>query len=228
MAPQSFTTSSRASSIIGDLLEDSSTRRVPFWLSICAVLLPLACRRLIAFGVALCLGLFAFDFLHNLTYNVHADHLPVHEWKMVLDFTCLSSILLSFGMPYTAIRYGLKNEFTRQTIFTWGLASMVTAYWWVSYATVTCVSLGVCGLLCSVLSADRRRALLASVFALGLGIVMYLVLSWYALRQLAHSSHPVLGRLGFPVFALGLAVQPVIYSRIHALVWRDTYKTELS
>lgn len=224
-----FTTSSRAGSIVGDLLEDSTgRRRVSFWLSVATVLLSLVWRHLVALGAALAVGLLAFDFLHNLAYSVYAVHLPVHQWKVMFDLTCLSSTLLSFGVPYSAIRYGLKNEFTQQTIVTWALASIVTAYWWVPFVTAACGLLAACSLLCSVLSAERRRALMASVAGLGLGVATYLAFGWYALEQLAHSSRPVLGRLAFPIFALGLVLQPVIYSRIHALFWRDGPKTEPS
>jgi hypothetical protein len=136
-----FRTPSHASSIVGDLVEDSVGRaRVTLWLSVCAVLLALAWRHLVAFAIALCLGLFAFDFLHNLAYNGYAAYLPVRGWRMPFDLVCLAGILLSFGMPYTAIRYGLKNEFTRQTLAIWGLTRIVAVYWWVPFVSITCAA----------------------------------------------------------------------------------------
>src|SRR5262249_28573790 len=90
-----FTSEGRAASIAGDLFEEYWGRgHARFWLSVSGVLLSFVWRRSLAFALALCLGLYSFDFLHNLVSSVQEIYQPAHALRLLLDFVCLASILL--------------------------------------------------------------------------------------------------------------------------------------
>jgi hypothetical protein len=221
-----FTSEGRAASIAGDLFEEYWVRgHARFWLSVCGVLLSFVWRGSLAFAVALCLGLYSFDFLHNLVYNVHEIHQPAHALKPLLDFVCLASILFSFGMAYSAIRFGVRDAFTQQIVVAWGLGCILSAYWWISPVAIACTLLGAWNVLSSALNATRRRALIASVLALGFGIAIHAITS-YLVKNLAESHVPIFNRLAFYVFTLSLVLQPLIYPRIHAIFSLDKLRTD--
>ena len=214
-----YTTEACAASIIGDLIEDRHERGgIGFWWSLCTILWSFVWRRALAFAVALVFGLISFDFLHNLMYTVHATYVPSGEWGIWLDFICLTSILLSFGMAYTAVRYGVKDIFAQQVIALWGLTAILSAYWWMPVVTVAVTILGVSFLLFSFFFAPRRQALLASVVALSFAVAVYWLASFF-MQNLAGSHVPVFNNLAFYVFTLGLALQPGVYSRVHTIFW---------
>lgn len=216
-----FTTVSRAASIVGDLIEECGDRgRLALWWSLSAVFFSLVWRRGLAFAVALSVGLTSFDFLHNLVYN--ANVLPPNEWRPLLDFVCLASILLSFGMTYTVIRYGLKDAFTHQVTAVWALACVLSAYWWIPIVRIGAVLFGACILLSAIRSVPRRRSLLAAILALGFGLVAYLVFGQYLMQGLAESHQPMLKRLAFYALSFGLVVQPAFYSYAHAKFSKNT------
>ncbi len=211
-----------------------------FWLSVAAILLSLAWRRSLAFAAALCLGLFSFDALQNFIYGVNAAHRPPHEWMPLLAlsvhmgwlfaFLCGIGVLLSFGMPYTTIRYGLKDPFTQQILTVWGLASILILYWWIPMVTAACAVLAVSGLVYSATSRPRRRALVALVVALGLSFAGAGLLSWYlssrlyqisAAPALLHTPRMALKHLALTTFFLGWLIQPSIYSRVHHAFFGD-------
>jgi hypothetical protein len=181
-------------------------------------------RRGLAFAVALSLGLGSFDFLHALVYHVQAAHLPSNAWKPLLDFVCLASILLSIGMAYTVIAYGLKDAFTQQVTSVWGLACLLTAYWWVPAVRLAAIVFGAWVLLCAIWFPAHRRALLATIVAISSGIAAYLIFGWYVMQSLAASDHAVFKELPFFVAIFSLAIQPVIYALVRAMFWRNTLR----
>jgi hypothetical protein len=208
--------------MVGDVIEECGDRgRIALWWSVCAVFFSLVWRRGLAFVVALAVGLASFDFLHNLVYNVDGAYLPSNAWRPLLDFVCLASILLSFGMAYSVIRYGLKDAFTHQVTALWGLASLLSAYWWIPVVRIGAVLFGFLILLSAIRSAARRRALQAAILALGFGVVAYVVFGHYLMPGFAASHQHIFQRLEFYVFSLGLVVQPAIYSYVRAAFWRN-------
>jgi hypothetical protein len=214
-----YTTEACAASIIGDLMEDRHGRgSIGFWRSLLTILWSFVWRRALAFAVALVFGLISFDFLHNLMYGVHAAYLPSGEWRILLDFICLTSILLSFGMAYTAVRYGMKDTFAQQVIALWGLTSTLSAYWWMPVILVAVTILGMSFLLFSFFSAPRRQALLASVVAISFAVAVYWLASFF-MQNLAGSHVPLFNNMAFYAFTLGLALQPTVYSRVHTIFW---------
>lgn len=222
------TTKARAASIIGDLIEDGHGRGgIGFWWSLCTILCSFVWRRAIAFAVAVIFGLTSFDFLHNLVYIVHAAYVPSNEWRTLLDFACLASILLSFGMAYTVARFGVKHVFAQQVIALWGIASILSVYWWKPIVVAAVTVLGTCFLLLSLFSARRRRALKASIVALAFAIGVYGVAS-FSMQNLAEVHAPAFKNLAFYVFTLGLVLQPAVYSRVHTIFWRDKLQTGAS
>jgi len=219
------TTQARAASIMGDLIEDGHGRGgIDFWWSLCTILCSFVWRRAVAFAVAVIFGLISFDFLHNLAYSVHAAYVPSNEWKMLLDFACLASILLSFGMAYTVARFGVKDVFAQQIIALWGMASILTVYWWKPVVMAAVTILGTCFLLFSLFSKRRRQALMASILALAFAIGVYWFAS-FSMQNLAEAHASAFKNLAFYVFVLGLVLQPAVYSRVHTIFWRDKLQT---
>lgn len=214
-----YTTKVCAVSIIGDLIEDRhESGSIGFWRALFAILWCFVWRRTLAFAVAVVFGLICFDFLHNLMYSVHATHLPSGQSRILLDCICLASILLSFGMAYTAVRYGVKDTFAQQVIALWGLTSILSAYWWMPVVMVAVTILGVSLMLRSFFSEPTRQALLAVVVALSFAVAVYWLACFFA-QNLAGSHVPVFNNLAFYVFVLGLALQPTVYSRVHDMFW---------
>lgn len=226
-----FTSRSRAASTVGDLLEASHHKGIVwFWLAIAAILLSFVWRRSLALGAALCLGFFSLDALQNFIYGIDAAHRPPYEWMGLFGPLCVIGVLLSFGMPYTAIRYGLGDPFSRQILTFWGLASILILYWWIPLVPAACAMLCISSLVYSAMSASRRRASVAFVVALGLSFAAAALLSRYlttwlyhisAVSALSRTSWMALKRLAFTTFWLGWIIQPYIYSRVHRIFFGD-------
>ena len=226
-----FTSRSRAASTVGDLLEASDHKGiVRFWASVAAVLLSLAWRRTLAFAAALCLGFFSLGVLENVNYGIDPAHRPPHEWIALFDTLNVIGILLSFGMSYTTIRYGLRDPFSRQILTFWGLASILILYWWIPMVPVACVVLCISSFVYSVMSASQRRALVAFVVALALSFAGAALLSRYlttwlyqisSAPALSRTSWMALKRLAFTTFWLGWTIQPYIYSRVHRMFFEE-------
>ncbi len=226
-----FTSRSRAASTVGDLLEASHHKGIFwFWLSVAAILLSLAWRRFLAFAAALCFGLFSVSALQEFIYGVGAAHRPPHEWIPLFAILNVTGVLLCFGMPYTTIRYGLKDAFTQQILATWSLTSILILYWWIPLVPAACAVLGVLVFACVAMSAPQRRALVAFGMALGLSFACAALLSRYltsrlyqisAAPALLHTPRMALKRLALATFFLGWLIQPFIYSRVHQAFFGD-------
>ncbi len=228
-----FTPRSRAASTVGDLLEASHHQgMVWFWLSVAAILLSLAWRRSLAFAAALCLGLFSFGALQNFIYGLNAAHRPPHEWIPLFRFLNVIGILLCFGMPYTTIRYGLKDPFTQQILSFWGLVSIFILYWWIPLVPAACAVLAVSGFVYAAMSAPQRRSLVAFVVALSFSFAgaalfsRYLTSRLYQVSAMPSLSHTpliwhFLKQLAAGTFFLGWLIQPSIYSRVHQMFFGE-------
>lgn len=231
-----FTSRSRAASTVGDLLEASPRNGIVwFWRSVAAILLSLAWRRSLAFAAALCLGLFSLDALQNFIYGVNVAHRPPHEWIPLFGFLNVTGVLLCFGMPYTTIRYGLKDAFTQQILATWGLTSVLILYWWIPLVPAACAVLGVLVFAHAAMSRPRRRALAAFAVALGLSFACAALLSRYlasrlyqfsAAPALLHTPRMALKHLALATFFLGWLVQPSIYSRVRHAFFGDNSRED--
>ena len=226
-----FTSRSRAASTVGDLLEASDHKGIVwFWLSAVPVLLSLAWRGCLAFSAAFCFGLFFYELLPGIFFGISETHRPPHGWIALFDLVCAAGILLSFGMAYTTIRYGLKDPFTLQIVTAWGLACVFSIYWWMPIVRAACLLLGVSMFVYSLISAPRRRALMALVVALGLSFAGAALFSWYVTSKLSqisampdplHTPWMTLKQLAEVAFLLGLLIQPFIYSRVHRMFFVD-------
>jgi hypothetical protein len=226
-----FTSRTRAASIVGDLLEASDRKGIAwFWLSAVPVLLSLALRACLAFSAAFCFGLFFYELLPGIFFGISQTHRPPHGWTALPDLVCAAGILLSFGMAYAAIRYGLRDPFTLQIVTAWGLACVFSVYWWMPIVQAACPLLGVSMFVHSMISAKRRRALMALVVALGLSFAGAALFSWYLTSKLSQIS-AMPGPLHMPwmalkqpaevAFLLGLLLQPFIYSRVRSIFFGD-------
>ena len=213
-----FTSRTQAASIVGDIVESGGNRGdLHFWSSFFPVLCSMALRGCIAYAAALGLGLFSHDFLNNLVFTTNAAHQPPHGWKFLFDFVCLVSILLSFAVPYLAIRFGLNDAFTQQVVLGWGLACVFSVYWWIPAVSVVCIVLTAADLVSSIISANRRRTVLAFVVALGFSSAVTAFFSQYLTEWFASSPQPLLKQLAFTVYTVGWVIQPAIYSCVRGI-----------
>jgi hypothetical protein len=210
-----FMSRTQAASIVGDIVESGGNKGdLHFWSSFFPVLCSMSLRGCIAYAAALGLGLFSHDFLHSLVFTANAAHQPPHGGKFVLDFVCLVSVLLSFAVPYLAIRFGLNDAFTQQVIFAWGLACVFSVYWWIPAVSVVCIVLTAANVISSIISTNRRRTVLAFFVALGISSAVAAFFGEYLTEWFARSPQPLLKQLAFTIYTLGWVIQPAIYSRV--------------
>lgn len=213
-----FTSRTQAASIVGDIVESGGNKSgFHFWSSFIPVLCSMALRGCIAYAAALGLGLFSHDFLHNLVFTANAAHQPPHGWKFLFDFVCLVSVLLSFAVPYLAIRFGLHDAFTQEVVFGWGLTCVFSVYWWIPAVSVVCIVLTAGGLVSSIISANRRRTMLAFVVALGISSAVAAFFGQNLTEWFARSPQPLLRQLAFIVYTVGWVIQPAIYSCVRGI-----------
>lgn len=170
-----FTDRSRASAIVGDLLEVTPQQESPlFWLSVLGVLLSLTWRSIAAFGGALlCMCL-----LHALTEPHHAPirslflaHPPPDTWIPFLSLFALIVDSLWMATPYALIRYGLHDRFAQVTLVLCVPFTLILFFWFVP--TILFTSLGIVAviLLVSMSFVQPRKAVLALTAATALGYV---------------------------------------------------------
>jgi hypothetical protein len=174
-----FTDRTRAASIVGDLLEGATEQETSrFWWSVAGIVLSLTWRRPIAFVAALFMGLYSLGALPTAIYSLYATHRPPGEW--VPFFAVLSGlgVLLWMTAPYAAIRYGFRDGFAQLALALCGLITIVIFCWWIKALDITCVALALLVFVTSVVSPQRRRALLALVASLAFGFAGVLLASY--------------------------------------------------
>jgi hypothetical protein len=174
-----FTDRSRATGIVGDLLE-TATRRGTFWfwLSVGGIVLSLIWRRTIAFVVAFYGGLF-WRHVFLVLVEEHTRPNAFYAWdpRSPLSSVMWFGVVLSMATFYAAIRYGLRDKFAQLALGLWGLFTIVMLYQSIPVVTVLSIALALSILFASVRSAQRRRASLA----LGAALVFAFVASLLSL-----------------------------------------------
>jgi hypothetical protein len=166
-----FIKPNRASSIIGDLFEANKQREsLRFWLSFTGVLLSLTWRRPVAFVVSALFGLSSLAILINSIFGIDVySPSPPDTWVPIFVVLSGLDILLWIAAPYTAIRYGFRDSFTRLSAAFCGLVTAFIFLWWIPAVTVTCIALFFSLIVHSVVSPRRRRVLVSLCIALALG-----------------------------------------------------------
>jgi hypothetical protein len=208
-----FIKPSRAASIVGDLLEANEQRGTSrFWLSFAGILISLTWRRPVAFVASALLGLFSLAALINPIHGTDVySPLPPEIWVPIFMVLSSLGVLLWMTAPYTAIRYGFRDSFTRLSAAFCGLVTTFIFWWWIPAVAVTCIALFFSLLVHSVVSARRRRALIALGIALafgyGGGLLTYYLATKYFLPY-------------FPFWLplLAVAILTTACSRMHRLL----------
>jgi hypothetical protein len=174
-----FTDSSRAASIVGDLLETAAQQgTLWFCLSVATVVLSLIWRRATAFVAAVYVAQFSITGFRALVFGIHAVHRPHDPWEPLLFSLAVFAAVLWTAAVYAAIRYGPRDKFAQLALGFCVLITMAILYWWIPIVTVTCMALAFSILVASVFSAPWRRALVVLAVALAFGFAG-VRLSWY-------------------------------------------------
>lgn len=162
----------RASSIIGDLLETEAERGTFwFWLSVARILLSLCWRRAIAFVAGVYAAQFSITAFRALVFDIRAVHKPRDPWEPLLSSLTVFATLLWIAAAYAAVRYGLRDKFAQLALGFCILITVAILYWWIPIATVTCIALAASIFVASIWSAHWRSALVALTIALAFGFV---------------------------------------------------------
>jgi hypothetical protein len=174
-----FTNRSRAVSIVGDLLETRPQKgSVWFWMSVARVVLSLTWRSPLAYLAALCFG---FVSIRALNFSVlgrySAHHATLSFFGLFSDLSRLG-LFLSFGLTYTAIRFGLRDSLVRHILGAWALIVAVVFYGTIPVVAISGAALGVCLVAYSATSAQRRKGLLAFAVATSVGAGFVLLSSY--------------------------------------------------
>lgn len=166
-----FTERSKAASIIGDLLEASVQKGTSwFWLSVARIVVSLSWRRCVGFAVAFYLGLYSLGFFQMPIYGIHAAHRPPHVWMPFFAVLTGLGIMLWMAAPYTAIRYGFRDNLSQLAVAFCALITIFFFYWWIAVVAAMCIVGGLLVLIVSLVSAERRGALLGLAVALVFGV----------------------------------------------------------
>lgn len=228
-----FTDRSRAASIVGDLLETAEEEgTLWFWVSVGTVI----SRPIIAFVATFYIGLF-----WRREFTIQANILPYQSrpnlWRLIVEClrlgippgnmselhfraVWLGTVLWMF-VPYTAIRYGLRDKFAQLALGFCCLVTVAVFFWWTPVVTIACIGLALPFFIVGVRSAMWRRALVALtaalVFAFAGGLLsMYLRVAlekefYYALARSGLSGRTVI----FFFWLLAVWITTTACARVH-------------
>lgn len=225
--------SSRAASIIGDLLEAVPQKGAGwFWRSVAGVVLSLAWRRTFGFAAAFWFGIYSAGAQETPIYGHHGldfSHRPSHIWIPFVILLRGVCSLLAFATPYASFRYGVKDRFVRQIFVVWLLSNVFISFWWIPAVTVTSGAIGVAFFFHSIISARERKALSAFIVALGLSLVAALLsaltfhalFTWYIATDLDDTHWKLSVAAGSLVMWFAVLIQTSIYSRVHRLFFEN-------
>jgi hypothetical protein len=211
---------SRATSLVGDLLEmmpDHGT--LWFWRSVAGVVLALTWRRALAFYAALRIGLWALGGLSEPIWGAAAPHRPPEEWMPLFKALSIAGLLLSFAAPYAAIRFGLRDVFSRQILCAWSLCALPIFYWWVPGAPLILTVLAAAFVVHSLISPPYGKALAFLTAALCVATLGGLS-TFYVAALISRSHRPVLESTLWGCLYLwsSVLIQTSVYSRAHHLL----------
>ncbi|HTS35522.1 MAG TPA: hypothetical protein VMH04_07625 [Candidatus Solibacter sp.] len=176
---------SRASTVVGDLLETTQRRGdLWFWTSVASVIVWPFWRKLFGYIAAFFLADYVSDVLSHSIHNVYATHQPTMNIAMLLGALEIVAKLLWMNSAYSLFRFGFKDHFAQLALALSGLATASVYFWWSRPVILPCLFALTLVIFLSVLTASRRAALLALTGAVGLGFV-----GWYAVVVGANVLH---------------------------------------
>ncbi len=227
-----FTTRDRASSITGDLLESVPQKGMLwFWTSVARVVFSLTWRRSIAFlGAASFLWIGSWLVVRRVINLFLYHHLTALNWQLII--LNQTGIILFVGFVYAAIRYGLKDLLVRHVFAAWILIAIaLVAYRVMPPVDVACLVLGICLLIYSAISAQRRKGLFALTLSLAfsagwirLSSRLIVLLSSAYRRHTPPITRP--SHLYISVYFVWVLGMTFIFSMVHSLFFERTPRSD--
>jgi hypothetical protein len=219
-----FMSRGQASSTIGDLLEALPHKGVAwFWASVGGIILSLTWRRSLAFVAAFCFGFYALGALQLPIYSIHTAHRPPHNLMPFFILLGDAGILLSFGVAYLTVRFGLKDSFVRHILAVWVLVVAFIFCWWIPVIANVCGIIAICAFIYMVMSVPGRRKLVALALALGLSFVGA-SLALYVMDTLQNVAR--LSPLISTAALFAVLIQTSIYSKVHCMFFESKSRDE--
>ncbi|HEY2038708.1 MAG TPA: hypothetical protein VGG95_03535 [Edaphobacter sp.] len=240
-----FTSAQEAAAVIGDLEEQRPQKGVLwFWASLTGFLFLLCWRRLLALLAAFYLS---SKFFPVAILSTKSHHHPRESW--VLPLLALTAVVYFLWMAciYAAIRYGLRDKMTQQSLLWCGIVTATFVSW--DHPAVVYLTFALGGLqiiLSMAKPAGRRQFLMAAEFlvvatTVGTGLVSYLsilILLRFGFSTLYSATGPsviVLGHspiswIKFPLSFMAAWATTSVYSRMHSWVsqWNEPTTTNES
>ncbi len=219
-----FMSRGQASSTIGDLLEALPGKGIAwFWASVAGIILSLTWRRSLAFVAAFNFGLYGLGSLQVPIYSIHTAHRPPQNFMLLFILLDDAGILLSFGVAYLTVRYGLKDSFVRHILAVWVLIVAFLFCWWIPVMANACGIIVVWAFIYMARSAPGRRNLVALAVALGLSFVGALP-ALYGVDRLQNVAR--LSPLTSTAVLVAVLIQTSIYSKVHSMFFESKSRDE--
>jgi len=167
---------SRASEIVGDLLEtQSNNSKVHFWRSITRILLILVWRTITGILVASIAGVFLswIPFAFAWTRLGLSGH---QESAANAYFYIFGSLLLWIAAIFSLINFGFRNHLATLTFLAALLGAVATCTYWLPNATLILFAAALAFVMLSLSSASGRQVIAALVPALAAAASMFYLL----------------------------------------------------
>jgi hypothetical protein len=206
-----FVSRGQASSTVGDLLEAMPESGIVwFWASMAGIILSLTWHRSLTFVAAFYFGLYALGSLQVVIYSIHAAHRPPNN--------LMPLFILSFGVAYLTVRYGLKDSFVRHVLTVWVLIVAFLFCWWIPVMANAFGIIAVCVFMYMAVSVPGRRNLEALAVVLGLSFVGAL-LALYGIDRIQNVAR--LSPLTSAAVLFAALIQTLIYSGVHSMFFES-------
>jgi hypothetical protein len=229
-----FTDEQRAVSMVGDLVElEPQKGPLWFWLSLIRVVISLAWRRSLAFIVAPYAGLWMLGKLAAALQNSYLRHAPPGTWGVPGNLQLLPIVgaFLWILLPYTAIRYGVRDRLTQLVLALVGMITAVVYGWGQPIALAVCIALGVCVLAASAIGREYRRAVMVLLVAWLTGFGSWMLAMFLAYEYRRHvypgsslgelREHPSIGWVSLGLLMITGWMITTACSRMHHWLMRD-------
>lgn len=166
----------KASSIVGDLLETTQHRGVLwFWFSFASVFVSSFWRSLLGYVAGYFLAEYSLRVLDASIHNIYAAHQPLLKEGMVLSILQLFAVIACVNSAYSLFRFGFRDYFAQLSAVFSAIITMCVYYWWLRPVTIPCLVALTLVTLASLFTA-RRNALIAFASSVGLGLPGWLLL----------------------------------------------------
>jgi hypothetical protein len=195
----------RASSIVGDLIEEQQRGTVWFWLSLMGVTLSIARRPLGGFLLATFAGGSAIAAIQSKLFTSFVSHAPT-DWQQ--SWTTTIGLLVGFVWIttfYSTVRFGVKDPLTRSAVGFSLIGTVAIGMWWQPTVPAIAATLGLLLFATAMFFRDGRKAVAAiAILTLTQCLVWMVGLTFFATiaKYFFHSLEPILKILLFAGYFL--------------------------